>query len=448
METDVYNDFLQLVRLGIGHQAGPLSANPDWEAIYAQALKHALPAVLVDGINDVRCKRDDVRCEVESHTSAIIHQPSLPPKEQMLQWIGEVLQGFEMPRKIYLQAVASLARFYNAHGYRMMVLKGYACSLNWPRPEHRPCGDIDIWLFGQQQEADTTMEKAIGIKVDTSHHHHTVFNWGGFMVENHYDFVNVHSYRSSRRMERLFKELGAFEQKNENENVAQSESRESLLSMPSQSNVSEANQNEKLSQKAQKPQKGHGFMHQPVELLGERLWLPSPNLHALFLLRHLGAHFAAIDISLRQLLDWAFFAEKHNGDVRCKTEEVRCEDKSHTSAIKHQPSQEVDWEWLQGVLEEYGMSQFFHCVNAICVEDLGFAEEVFPKGDFDPLLKQRILTDILAPEYPREEPEGFIPKMTYKYCRWQGNAWKQRLVYDDNRFVSFWTGLGEHIFKP
>jgi hypothetical protein len=200
------------------------------------------------------------------------------------------------------------------------------------------------------------------------------------MVENHYDFVNVHSYRSSRRMERLFKELGAFEKK------------------------------------------GHGFAHQPVELMGERLWLPSPNLHALFLLRHLGAHFAAIDISLRQLLDWAFFAEKHSG--------------------------EVDWEWLQGVLEEYGMSQFFHCVNAICIEDLGFAEEVFPKGDFDPLLKQRILMDILAPEYPREEPAGFIPKMVYKYRRWQGNAWKQRLVYDDNRFVSFWTGLGEHIFKP
>ncbi len=396
METDVYNDFLQLVRLGIGHQAGPLSANPDWEAIYAQAQKHALPAVLVDGINDLRCKRDDVRCEGESHTSAIIHQPSFPPKELMLQWIGETLQSFEMPRKVYLQAVASLAGFYNAHGYRMMVLKGYACSLNWPRPEHRPCGDIDIWLFGQQPEADDALTKATGIEVDTSHHHHTVFNWGGFMVENHYDFVNVHSYRSSRRMERLFKELGAFEQKNENEN-----------------------QNENLSQKAQK---GHGFTHQPVELMGERLWLPSPNLHALFLLRHLGAHFAAIDISLRQLLDWAFFAEKHTA--------------------------EVDWEWLQGVLEEYGMSLFFHCVNAICVEDLGFTEEVFPKGDFDPLLKQRILTDILAPEYSREEPAAFIPKMTYKYRRWQGNAWKQRLVYDDNRFVSFWTGLGEHIFRP
>lgn len=76
METDVYNDFLQLVRLRIGHRAGALSANPDWEAIYAQALKHALPAVLVDGVNEVRGKMEEGRC-VE--------------KELMLQWIGEVL---------------------------------------------------------------------------------------------------------------------------------------------------------------------------------------------------------------------------------------------------------------------------------------------------------------------------------------------------------------------
>ena len=382
LDSGVYNDFLQLVKLGIGHRAGMLSVHPDWEAIHAQASRHGLSSVLVDGVNEMSGKMEVEKCV---------------GKERMLQWIGEVLQGYEMPRESYLQAVASLARFYNTHGYNMMVLKGYACSLDWPRPEHRPCGDIDIWLFGRQKEADAVMEQWVqglggenvagradgtpqAFKIDKSHHHHTVFEWGGFTVENHYDFVNVHSYRSSRRMEHLFKELGAFEQQ------------------------------------------GRGFTHQPVELLGERLWLPSPNLHALFLLRHLGAHFAAIDISLRQLLDWAFFAEKH--------------------------TREIDWGWLQGVLEEYGMGRFFHCINAICVEDLGFSEEAFPKGDFDPALKKRILTDILSPAYQREEPESFIPRMAYKFRRWQGNAWKQKLVYKDSRFVSFWTGLGEHLFRP
>ena len=55
--------------------------------------------------------------------------------------------------------MSSLARFYNENGYRMMLLKGYACGLNWPNPKHRPYGDIDIWLFGNQAAADETIRK-------------------------------------------------------------------------------------------------------------------------------------------------------------------------------------------------------------------------------------------------------------------------------------------------
>lgn len=67
----------------------------------------------------------------------------------------------------------------------MMVLKGYACSLDWPKPVHRPCGDIDIWQFGKQKDADAALEaekpvqvvqKGQEFKVDSSHHHHTVLS--------------------------------------------------------------------------------------------------------------------------------------------------------------------------------------------------------------------------------------------------------------------------------
>ena len=33
-------------------------------------------------------------------------------------------------------------------------------------------------------------------------------------------------------------------------------------------------------------------------------------------------------------------------------------------------SKEVDWGWLEGLLDKYHMKAFFGCVNAICVEDL------------------------------------------------------------------------------
>lgn len=254
-----------------------------------------------------------------------------------------------------------------------MVLKGYACSLNWPKPEHRPCGDIDIWLFGKQKEADVLLAKEKGIKMDGSHHHHTIFNWCGFSIENHYDFVNVHAHKSSAELEKVFKRLGEDD---------------SHL----------------------------------VEVLREKVYLPSPNLHALFLIRHMVSHFAAAEITLRQVLDWAFFVEKH--------------------------TKEVDWEWLDDLLEKHHMRDFFNCINAICVEDLGFSPTIFPVVQFLPSMKERVLNDILEPEYTAAEPKGLFKRMAYKYRRWQGNAWKQRLCYNESRWSMFWTGIWSKLIKP
>ena len=253
--------FLALVCLGIGHSANTLLKDADWTAIQEIALKHGLSAVVLDGIEKLPLA-------------------SRPPQEMLLEWIGEVLQSYEYTYKRYSKAIARLVGFYNSHGYKMMVLKGYACSINWPKPYHRPCGDIDIWQFGKQKEADETLRQAQGpeFKIDKSHHHHTVFNWGEFTVENHYDFVNVYAERSSARIESIFKELGKDDT-------------------------------------------------QTVLVEGEKVYLPSPNLHALFLLRHMMSHFAASEINIRQVLDWAFFVKKY--------------------------TKEIDWEWLLNVLKNF-----------------------------------------------------------------------------------------------
>lgn len=348
------NTFLSLVRLGIGHRAEALSGPVDWNEVQALAEKQGLAAVLVDGIEKLP---DSQR----------------PPKDLLLQWIGEVLQNYEYRYELYRRAIAELAGFYREHGLKMMVLKGYACSLDWPKPEHRPCGDIDIWQFGKQKEADRLIAREKGIKVDTSHHHHTVFNWRDFMVENHYDFVNVHGHKSSTELEKVFKELGAND--------------------------------------------SHF-----VDVYGEKVYIPSPNLHALFLIRHMVSHFAAAEVSLRQVLDWAFFVEKH--------------------------TKEIDWEWLLGILDKYHMRDFFNLINAICVDDLGFGADIFPIVHFLLELKERVLEDILDPAYGAKEPSSFVPRIIYKYRRWQGNAWKQKLCYSESRWESFWKGLWAHILKP
>lgn len=148
--------FLTLVRLGIGHQAEVLSQAIDWQNQKELADEQGLSAVVLDGIERLP---DQQR----------------PPKVFLLEWKGETLQGYEYRYDQYCKAIAELAEFYNSHGFKMMVLKGYACSIDWPKPEHRPCGDIDIWLYGQQMEADAALMKEKGVEIDSSHHHHTVF---------------------------------------------------------------------------------------------------------------------------------------------------------------------------------------------------------------------------------------------------------------------------------
>jgi len=243
MNTNLKESFLRLVKLGIGHYSGPIPPGTDWKAIEVLSFRQGLSAIVLDGIERMP---DQAR----------------PPKELLLQWIGNTLQSYEYRYELYQRTIAELAAWHNSNGYKMMVLKGYACSLNWPKPEHRRCGDIDIWQFGKQKEADTALAKDKGIKIDNSHQHHTVFFWRDFMVENHYDFINVYHHKSSAEVEKVLKQLG----KND---------------------------------------------FHLVELYGEKVYLPSPNLHALFLLRHAMSEFASSCINVRQVLDWAFFVEKN-----------------------------------------------------------------------------------------------------------------------------------------
>ena len=141
MQSVNKESFLSLVRMGIGH-SGVIPNVLDWQAIKNLADKQGLTAVVVDGIEQ-------------------LPDTKRPPKELLLQWIGEVFQSYENRYKLYQRAIAELAGWYNAHGYKMMVLKGYACGLDWLKPEHRPCGDIDIFLMDKEGRHDEEMVKAI-----------------------------------------------------------------------------------------------------------------------------------------------------------------------------------------------------------------------------------------------------------------------------------------------
>lgn len=360
MTSKLKNTFLKLVRLGIGHDTGDVSECVDWSAIRALAERHGLSAVVLDGVDKLSSKSTTITTVLSA--------------KMKLEWIGEVLNNYEARYSQYEKAVGSLAGWYNQHGFRMMVLKGYACSLDWPKPEHRPCGDIDIWLFGQQKEADKCLaDSSENIIIDSSHHHHTVFYWKEFMIENHYDFINVHHHKSNAEFEAQLKELGKDDT-------------------------------------------------HFVKVCGECLYLPSADLHALFLLKHMMMHFASEGIMLRVLLDWGFFVEKHG--------------------------KEVNWQYVQVVLDRFNMRRMFSIINAICVVDLGFDASVFPDVSFDSNLKEKVLNEVLEPQYRATVPKNLFRRIMFKIHRWKDNKWKHELCYNESMWSAFWSGVWNHLMKP
>lgn len=355
------SSFLALVRIGIGHSLSEHVTNLDLSALKALAEKQGLLAIVLDGVEKVRHKRTDGRID------------TLQEKILLAQWIGEVSQWYEQRYERYSHAIADLATFYNSHGIKMMVLKGYACSLDWPKPNHRPCGDIDIWQFGRQKEADALLKKRKNTDIDNNRQHHTIFYWQDFMVENHYDFLDVHHHRSNKGLEKIFKEMG---------------------------------------------QDDTHF----VQMFGEKVFLPSPNMHALFLLKHMLSHFAAEGITIRHLLDWGFFIKAH--------------------------SQTIDWLWLEKVIERYGMKPAYEIFNAICVENLGFDSNIFPHIMFNSLIKEKVLNEILFPCFSRKMPKCIIERILYKIRRWKANEWKHKLCYEESMWSAFWSGVWCHFLKP
>jgi hypothetical protein len=385
MSSNINAAYLSLIKLGIGHKADVLNVI-DWNAVRLLASIQGLAAVVLDGVKALMDMSADSGSEDGRRASSALEGLGLDFK---FDWMGESVVMYEQRYEQYKKVIGRLAEFYNSHGFKMMILKGYGLSLNYPVPNHRPCGDIDIWQFGRYKEADAALSKEKGIKIDNSHHHHTVFYVDGFMVENHYDIINVHVYKANAELEKSFKALAMDD-----------------------SNF--------------------------VEVGGEKVYLPSANLHALFQLKHCISHFASTEINIRHVLDWAFFVEKHGS--------------------------EIDWKWLVGVLDRFKMVEFFNCLNAICGDDLGFDAGLFAPANealneiapsessrmvVDRELKERVLLDMITPEFSEEEPKGNVFKrVSFKYRRWQANAWKQRLCYSDNRFVSFWKSVWAHILKP
>lgn len=357
------NLFLSLVRCAVsGHCQDSFALNgKDWAEIIKSSNSQAVTALVIDGLQNY--------IESNPGCNPFVNE-TVGDKMKRIQWLGNIV-AFERMYAKHEKTMANLAQLYATKDLRMMVLKGYGLSLDWPVPNHRSVGDLDIYNFGKWKEADDLVTKEHGIKVDEGHEHHTIFNFNGVPVENHYDFINTKAHRDAPKIETQLKML------------AERESRE-------------------------------------IEVQGAKIYLPSADFNAIFLMRHMGQHFAGEHLNLRQVLDWGFFMRAHHN--------------------------EVNWNKAINFLKEIGLRTFFNQINAICADYLGFSETCFPNIERNKELEERILMDILHPEFAEEKPtSGLFPILSFKLRRWWHNRWKHPLVYKEWLLPMFVTLLWSHL---
>ena len=242
--------FFRLIRSGAGLGAAPVSDTADtavtpgsWERIYRMAADHGLSAVVWDGI-----------CRLPAAQQ--------PPRETRIRWALSA-EKLEERYRHQQQTASKLAARFSEEGLRMLLLRGLGLSRDYPLPEHRECGDIDIYLYGQSDKGDRVLHE-IGAHLYFDVPKHSEYVWDGVLIENHRTILNVRRNRTERELNavlvRLLEKEGT-----------------------------------------------HG--------LAPGIQAPRATFNAIFLIRHAAVHFQKEGIVLRHLCDWACFLTRHWDEI-------------------------------------------------------------------------------------------------------------------------------------
>ncbi|MDE7128930.1 MAG: nucleotidyltransferase family protein [Alistipes sp.] len=153
----------------------------------------------------------------------------------------------------------------SAAGIDAVVFKGPALSRYYRRPEHRECGDLDIYTGCDMERASSALAAAGGVvEAVTLKNTHVLYK--GLMIENHCSTTDARGRRSNREFEMLMRELLA--------------SRDSCRRIDD------------------------------LQML-----LPPVIFTAIHTLRHALHHYLWEGIAMRHLLDWALFVEAEQDNI-------------------------------------------------------------------------------------------------------------------------------------
>ena len=281
----------------------------------------------------------------------------------LVQWYVSSLekhQGY----KLRIFNMREMAELFEKEGLDVMFMKGATLAQLYPHPEWRMFSDIDYYLYGKSEQGIEAMAKK-GIENSAYYHHHTQASLNNVLLENHYDFVERVNHKCDIILDDALKELAAREGKT-----------------------------------------------MPATFLGDDIknaYTMTPTMCAIFLMRHMSAHFVGETIPIRMLYDWALFLEKY-----CKS---------------------VDWPLVLRLYDESGMAVFASIIQQLLCKYLDYENKDCPIIQGKSEDAERIWTSIIFP--PKRDP---YKKFSLKYYFFETktffrNRWKHKIVYPGESYT-------------
>jgi len=85
-----------------------------------------------------------------------------------------------------LMALVHLSQFLEDNGIRVMVLKGLGLALLYPEPQYRECSDVDIFCFGEYERVnELLLQHGLISGIEEENDKHCSFCFDGTNIENH-----------------------------------------------------------------------------------------------------------------------------------------------------------------------------------------------------------------------------------------------------------------------
>lgn len=281
----------------------------------------------------------------------------------VIKWFGMAQMSINNYR-MRLKTMCELAGMFAEAGLDVMFFKGAALAQLYPVPEWRVFSDIDFYLYGKWKEGNYVLARH-GIESSPYPHHNTEAVLHNILLENHYDFVERLNHRQNLILDDELKRL-----------------------------ADEEGRNIKAT------------------FLGENMksvYVMTPTMNAIFLMRHMSAHFVSESIPLRMLYDWILFLRTHAKDV--------------------------DWERVDKLYMASGMTEFVGIVQGLLQK---YFQVEIPLCPVKPLLSkktEKVWKSIACP--PKVNPykkKGWLYYL-YEAKVFLANRWKHQIVYPGESYV-------------